>query len=156
MKCPQVSNFMQKWMWHSVISVALIATQKSRTESKDIAAEQSETAVEHRKYWRELSRSVSAVFRGDRIILPHLLVCMQMRNIPSSWNSWVSADCSPLTLAGAAALIRWLGANHDRGTSVDGHNTEGITEQNSLSRTAGMAPCKWNCLLPYMDCACRQ
>lgn len=149
MKCPQVSNFMQKWMWHSVISVALIATQKSRTDSKDIAAEHSETAVEHRKYWRELGSSVAAVFRGDRIILPHLLVCMQMRSIPSAWNSWVSTDCSPLTLAG-------LGADHDRGTSVDGHNTEDITVQNSLSRTAGMAPCKWNCLLPSMDCACRQ
>lgn len=50
MKHPQVSNFMQRWMWHNVISVALIATQKSRTDIRDIAADYSETAVEHRKY----------------------------------------------------------------------------------------------------------
>lgn len=82
MKRPQVSNFMQRRMWHNVISVDLTALQKSDTG--DIAAGWSETAVEHRKYWGELSSSVSAVFRGDKIILPHLLACMPMRNIPSS------------------------------------------------------------------------
>lgn len=78
------------------------------------------------------------------MILSCLLVCMQMRNIPSSENSMCVHRLFTINVisAGAVALVRWVGADHYWGTSVDGHNTEDVTVQNFLSRTVGMTPCK--------------